>query len=273
MKHRDFRSLAPQAQEEIRFKAMAVLKAGCSKTEAAKIFGVTRQAIHGWVALQEHAGVRALRAGQRGRPVGGRLSSKREKAICRVIEDHCPDQLKLPFYLWTREAVGHLIQRRFGVKLSVWTVGRFLARQGFTPQKPTRRAFEQDPQAVRSWLARKYPAIRALARREKAVIFWGDEMGVRADHAAGRSFSPRGKTPVILGTGQRSPCGPRPAPSALPVAYREPGVLCTRDPRLQHSDRAQGAGSRRRATDMARAHDHPPPVDGSGHAGGSCQPA
>jgi len=206
MKHRDFRSLAPQVQEEIRFKAMAALKEGRSTTDVAKIFGVTRQAIHGWIALQKHSGVEALRAGQRGRPVGGRLSSKREQVICRVIEDRCPDQLKLPFYLWTREAVGHLIQRRFGVQLSVWTVGRFLARWGFTPQKPTRRAFEQNPQAVRSWLARKYPAIRALARREKAVIFWGDEMGLRSDHSAGRSFSPRGKTPVILGTGQRFRC-------------------------------------------------------------------
>ena len=206
MKHHDFRSLAPQVQQEIRFKAMAALEAGRSKTEAAKIFGVTRQAIHGWIVLQKHSGLRALQAGRRGRPVGGKLSSKREKVICGVIEDRCPDQLKLPFYLWTREAVGHLIQRRFGVKLSVWTVGRFLARCGFTPQKPTRRAFEQNPHAVRSWLARKYPAIRALARREKAVIFWGDEMGLRADHAAGRSFSPRGKTPVIWGTGQRFRC-------------------------------------------------------------------
>lgn len=198
--------MAPQAQEAIRFKAMATLEAGHSKTDVAKIFGVTRQAIHGWISLQKHSGMESLRAGQRGRPIGGKLSSKREQVICRVIEDHCPDQLKLPFYLWTREAVGHLIQRRFGMKLSVWTVGRFLARQGFTPQKPTRRAFEQDTQAVGSWLARKYPAIRALARREKAVIFWGDEMGLRADHAAGRSFSPRGKTPVILGTGQRFRC-------------------------------------------------------------------
>jgi transposase len=78
MKNRDFRSLAPQAQEEIRFKAMVAFKEGRSQTEVAKIFGVTRQAIHGWIALQKHSGVRALRAGRPGRPVGGRLNSKRE---------------------------------------------------------------------------------------------------------------------------------------------------------------------------------------------------
>ena len=104
--------------------------------------------------------------------------------------------------------MGHLIQRR------VW--GETFGLDGGTISWPatvsrprSRRVgrSEQNPQAVRSWRGgRKYPAIRALARREKAVIFWGDEMGLRADHAAGRSFSPRGKTPVILGTGQRFRC-------------------------------------------------------------------
>jgi len=206
MMHQDFRSLGPQAQQAIRFKAMAALKEGRSKTEVARLFGVTRQTIHGWVGRQQKAGLPGLRARRRGRPAGGRLKLKQERIICRLITDHCPDQLKLPFYLWTREAVGHLIAQRCGVRLSVWTVGRLLARWGFTPQKPARRAFEQDPKAVGSWLRRKYPAIRALARREKALVFWADEMGLRGDHAAGRSFSPQGQTPVIPGTGQRFRC-------------------------------------------------------------------
>ena len=206
MKHLDFRSLTPQAQEAVRFKAMAALAAGRSKTEVAGIFGVSRQALHTWVARRKKSGPQALRAKQRGRPPGGQLTARQEKTIARLIADHCPDQLKLPFYLWTREAVAALIAQRFGVRLSVWTVGRLLARLGFTAQKPARAAFEQDSKAVGSWLKRRYPAIRSLARREKAVIFWADEMGLRGDHAAGRSFSPKGCTPVILGTGQRFRC-------------------------------------------------------------------
>lgn len=202
----DFRSLTPQAQETVRFKAMSALKEGRSKAEVARVFGVSRQAIHTWVNLQEAAGVEGLRARRRGRPAGSRLNARQQRTICRLITDHCPDQMKLPFYLWTREAVVHLLARQCGVKVSVWTAGRLLARWGFTPQKPTRRAFEQDSREVRSWLRRRYPAIRALARREKALLFWADEMGLRGDHAAGRSFSPRGQTPVILGTGQRFRC-------------------------------------------------------------------
>ncbi len=206
MIHQDFRSLSPQAQETIRLKAMAALKEGCSKSEVARLFGVSRQAVHTWVRLEKGAGAAGLRARRRGRPAGGRLKAKQERKLCALITDHCPDQLKLPFYLWTREAVVHLAARQCGVKVSVWTAGRWLARWGFTPQKPTRRAFEQDGQQVAAWLRRKYPAIRALARREQALIFWADEMGLRGDHAAGRSFSPQGQTPVILGTGQRFRC-------------------------------------------------------------------
>ncbi len=126
--------------------------------------------------------------------------------VVAALQDHCPDQLKLPFYLWTREAVGQLIARRCGIRVSVWTVGRYLERWGFTAQKPARQAFERDPRKVRRWLRQEYPAIRDLARRARAQIFWADETGMRSDHAAGRSFSPRGVTPVISGTGKRFRC-------------------------------------------------------------------
>lgn len=85
--------------------------------------------------------------------------------------DRYPDQLKLPFYLWTREAVAELIEQKFGIRLSVWIVGRYLARWGFTPQKPLRKAFEQDPEQVRQWLEDKYSEIRRLARQKRAEIY------------------------------------------------------------------------------------------------------
>lgn len=64
--------------------------------------------------------------------------------------------------------MGRLIENRFGIQLSVWTVGRYLAQWGFTPQKPARRAFERDPERVCRWLDEEYPAIRSRAKREGA---------------------------------------------------------------------------------------------------------
>jgi transposase len=108
--------------------------------------------------------------------------------------------------LWTREAVQQLLKNEFGVEVSVWTVGRYLKAWGLTPQKPVRRAFEQNPAEVRLWLRTEYPAIERQAKHFAAEIHWGDEMGLRSDHQVGRSDGRRGRTPVIPGTGQRFRC-------------------------------------------------------------------
>lgn len=201
----DARSLSQQAQEQLRRRALQAVLDGRSQVEVAELFGVSRQAVGNWVQAYRAGGEQALRARRRGRrPLEQMLLKPWQQAqICKAIREKNPDQLKLPFFLWTREAVRDLIERRFKLRLALTTVGKYLRRWGFTAQKPVRRAFEQNPEAVRAWLAESYPALAAKAKREKALILWADEMGLRSDHAAGRSFSPKGKTPVIAGSGQR----------------------------------------------------------------------
>jgi transposase len=206
MRIHDTRSLPAVAKEDLRRKAVKVVLDGKTQVEVAKLFGVTRQAVGKWLKKYRESGMQGLKSRRQGRPKGRTLLSWQAAQIVRTITDRCPEQLKLPFYLWTREAVAQLIEKRFGIRLSVWTVGRYLARWGFTPQKPVRRAFEKNPVKVDRWLKEEYPEIKKQAKREKALIFWGDEMGLRSDHAVGRSFSRRGQTPVIPGTGQRFGC-------------------------------------------------------------------
>ena len=206
MKTKDARSLPAVAQEDLRCKVITSILNGKKQVEAAELFGVTRQAIGKWLKAYREGGSRAIKAKRQGRPRGGSLLPWQSAQIAKTVIDRCPDQLKLPFYLWTREAVGQLIEKRFGIRLSVWTVGRYLARWRFTPQKPVRKAFEKNPEAVRIWLEEEYPAIRKKAKKEKAQIYWGDEMGLRSDHATGRSYGRRGQTPVIPGTGARFGC-------------------------------------------------------------------
>ena len=207
MKTADFRSLSPDAQEVIRRKAVQAVIDGKSQTAAATQYDITRQAVNGWMSLYQEQGSSGLKAKPRGRPTGrGRLQPWQAGNVVQAIEGRCPDQLHLPFYLWTRQAVAELINRRYGIKLSVWTVGRLLKRWGFTPQKPVRRAYEQDPKAVARWLEEEYPTIARLAKSKKAMILWGDEMGVRSDHQTGTTYGRRGQTPVISGTGQRFRC-------------------------------------------------------------------
>jgi diphthamide synthase subunit DPH2 len=84
--------------------------------------------------------------------------------------------------------------------------GALPASLGFYPAETGRRAFEQKSEEIRQWLEVKYPKIRQAAKREKTQIYWGDEMGLRSDHAVGRSYGRRGQTPVIAGTGSRFGC-------------------------------------------------------------------
>src|SRR5918994_6291866 len=118
-----------------------------------------------------------------------------------------PEALGLDFALWSRAAVQALVRQRFGVAVAVRTMGSYLARWGYTPQKPLRRAYEQDPAAVRRWLRREYPAIAARAKAERGVIFWGDETGLRSDDVRGRSYAPRGQTPVVRPNHRRANIG------------------------------------------------------------------
>ena len=202
----DARALPATAQEDLRRRTVKAVRDGMTQTEAAQVFGVARPTVTKWVAQYEAGGTRALKAKRRGRPPGTQLASHQAALTVRLVTDRCPDQLRLPFALWTREAVQQLLVERFGLQVSVWTVGRYLKRWGFTPQKPLRRAFEQDPAAIRRWLAEEYPAIQAAAKQAKATIHWGDEMGLRSDHQTGTSYGRKGQTPIIPGTGQRFRC-------------------------------------------------------------------
>jgi hypothetical protein len=117
-----------------------------------------------------------------------------------------PGQLRLPGFLWTRESVGLLIEHRHGIRLSRWTVGRYLKDWGLTVQKPAKRALEQNPAQVRYWLDTKYPAIVREAKEQNADIFWGDEMGLRSDHQSGTTWGEKGKTPIVRKSGNRFSC-------------------------------------------------------------------
>src|SRR5688500_13758082 len=133
---RDFRKLDPATQAELRRVAVAMVAAGKTRVEAAAAVGVNRRFVGGWVEAARQFGDAALAGGRRGRRPGEQkaLSPQQEARIRRLVADKCPDQLKLPFALWTREAVGALIEREAGVRLSASALGRTLRAWGFTAQ-------------------------------------------------------------------------------------------------------------------------------------------
>jgi transposase len=201
MEKQDARSLPGEAQEDLRRRVVQAVEKGLSQTEAAGVFGVARGTVSRWMGLVESAGRGALKARRRGRPPVSRLAPHQAATAVRHILSGCPDQLSLPFALWTREAVQELLSRKFDLQVSVWTVGRYLRAWGLTPQKPVRRAYEQNPAAVRKWLEEEYPSIREQTRQFLAQIHWLNKMGLRSDHQAGRSYGRSRETLGGIGYG------------------------------------------------------------------------
>lgn len=89
-----------------------------------------------------------------------------------------------------------LIAENFAIRLHVRSVGNYLRRWDFTPQKPIRRTYEQSPQAVAKWLDQLYREIARGARKADAEIHWGVETALVNTVVRGRNYVPRGKTPV-----------------------------------------------------------------------------
>ena len=202
----DARTHSPQTQYEIRKQVIRLRKQGIPNQVLAEGLGISfYHASRIWQRYVK-GGNKAIKLRVRGRQEGEKrtLTAEQEAQVKRDLIDKTPDQLKLSFALWTREAVKLLITHRFRIEMPIRTVGEYLKRWGFTPQKPVKRAYEQSSQAVRKWLDTDYPVIFSRAKQEKAEIHWGDETGIQTGANRVRGFAPRGETPTIRMVAKKS---------------------------------------------------------------------
>ena len=208
MRQKDFRGIGRDTQEALRALAVfLVLTVRKSQAEGAEAVGVSRQTVNQWLKRHAKTGEDGLldgrRVSARKRKGKGKLTAAEAGRVQLWIRDKCPDQLKLPYVLWTAGIVQELIRRRLGKNLALSTVQLYLKRWNFTPQKPLRRATQRSPEAIRRWLETTYPKIARRAKREKALIYWGDETGISNQDQVGRSYAPKGQTPVVRLTAKK----------------------------------------------------------------------
>jgi len=198
MEKMDFRKLSSQERYIFRKRAIELIKSGKKQKEVAELYGVRIATVSDWFKSYKSQGIKGLKDKVRGVKSEDKklLNSQQEKLIQKMITDVMPDQLKLPYALWTRKAVKELVERELGIVLAVNTMGDYLRSWGFSPQKPKKKAYEQCSKKVQKWLDEQYPEIKKKAKEEGAEIHWGDETGVRNNCQHGRSYAPKGKTPV-----------------------------------------------------------------------------
>jgi len=201
----DARKLDQKTQEALRLRAVLLVENGATHAEAALAIGVHRGTVSRWCGTYRRAGASGLEKGKRGRRAGDQLmlTASEARRVRGWITNKCPDQMQLPFALWTAQAVRELIHKKLGKTLGLSTMQLYLKRWGFTAQKPLTRATQRDPQKIATWLEQDYPSIAARAKREKAMIYWGDETGICNQDQIGRGYAPKGQTPVLTQTGQK----------------------------------------------------------------------
>jgi transposase len=201
----DSRSESNEVLEALRLRAVRARDLGYPVVDIAAILGVRSETVSRWCVKYEQGGQEALPGDRTGRPLGSgrQLDFDQEARIQELIDSKAPQELGIPSALWTRQAVQELIQQQTQKRLPIRTVGEYLGRWGYTPQKPVRKAYKQDPQAVAEWLDKTYPAIEQRAAAEDAEIHWGDEMGVRSTCQHSRGYARPQQTPELSVPGSR----------------------------------------------------------------------
>ena len=196
----DGRHLSIDTQNYLRQQAIGLRKVGKPVAEIAAYLGVHVSTISKWWRQYQEEGKAALVQKQRGRQLGERqrLSEAQQQQLKSAMLSGYPEDYGIESALWTRRAVQALIAQQCQISIPIRTVGDYLKRWGYSPQKPLKRAYEQDPDAVAHWLETVYPAIEARAKEEDAQIHWEDESGIRSDSQRGRSYAPIGQTPSAL---------------------------------------------------------------------------
>jgi transposase len=191
--------------EALRLRAVRARGMGYTVVDIAAILGVREETVSRWCSRYDRGGQEALPGDRTGRPVGSgrRLTGEQEQCIRQMIDTHSPQKLEIPSALWTRQAVQVLIKQQVGIRLPIRTVGEYLRRWGYRPQKPVRKAYRQDPKAVAEWLETTYPAIERRAAQEGGEIHWGDETGVRSTCQHSRGYAHPGETPELIVPGNR----------------------------------------------------------------------
>ena len=198
----DARKLPRKAKEQLRIAAVRRVEAGESPEDVAAGIDINRRQMYRWIEAFHYGGEDALKA----KPIKGatpKLNARQMARLSRIVREKNPLQLKFEYALWTLGIIRELIHREFSVNLSEVSVCRLMRRLGFSPQRPLYRAWQQDPKLVDEWRTQEYPKIVVRAKREKALIFFADESGIRSDYHAGTTWAAVGKTPLVKATGAR----------------------------------------------------------------------
>ena len=195
----DYRKMSSQEVYAVKKTIIKQWQDNKTTAEIKNNTGMCINAVRETIRKYKAGGLNAIKPKKEGRPAGScmTLNAEQSAEIRKLIIDKNPDQLRMRCALWTRKAVKELIKNKYSIDMPIRTVGEYLKRWGFTPQKPAKSSRHQNSEAVQKWLQKEYPAVKEQAKKENALIFWMDETAVQNCSNLVRGYSPKGKTPVL----------------------------------------------------------------------------
>lgn len=188
-----------KVQHELRKMTARMLNEHKKGKDIAIILGVSEGYVSNVRKLLREGGASALKPKKRGRPGGKNsvLTVEQEKWIKKILVDKTPEQMRFKECLWTRNNIQQLIKDMYGFEIKLSTLGYYLARWGFTVQRPVKRAYKQDEKKIDAWLNSEFPGITKRAKTEDADIYFGDETNIQNTANYARGYAPKGCTPVV----------------------------------------------------------------------------
>lgn len=197
----DGRHFSHEVLEQFRFRSILLRRKGWLVNEIADAFGVNRRAITRWWTIYQKDGKKALRSKKAFGPSYKLTSEEMSDLITLLKEDAAKHGFETP--LWTCQRIRQVIYQKTGKKIHSTNIMRWLKKWNFTNQKPKRQASQQDTKAVKRWVKEEWPKIQKHARRWQAMLYFQDESGVSLTAVMGKTWAPKGKTPIVKVTGKK----------------------------------------------------------------------
>lgn len=197
----DGRTISREALEIFRFRAIHLRKEGYTTSEISNIFGLNYYSIAHWFTKQKKHGEGSLK-----RSIAPGADLKLNGSTLKwmknaLIKPATSWGFVTP--LWNSRMVGALLKQEKGIKLDTVTIWRYLRRMGLSFQQPQKRYKQQDKELVQKWIEQEWPKIQEWAKKNKAILYFEDEAGISLTPVIGRTWSPRGQTPIVRVNGLR----------------------------------------------------------------------
>jgi transposase len=146
-------------REGRRLRAWELKQEGWKQQEIADALGVSKGAVSQWIKRGREGGIEGLRR----RIAPGRsprLGEEQRERLAKLLAYDDPEAYGFRGKVWTCARVAELIRRQFGVRYHPAHVSRLLKSLGLSLQKPQRRAYQRDEEAIERWKAKRWPELK-----------------------------------------------------------------------------------------------------------------